>query len=222
MDRQEDKRTINAEVLQTRRKALGLSIEKLAEKADITARTIYRALDGEPLRLTTIRALARALDVTPETLMNGYDPPAVEPDRFSRRYTVHIHLKTPLRLLQNHPELYHAKKDILELISGAEYGIDIQDEGNGHAHLVLNMRDADILRLLAAMMDNNLRRLDITRIEIPDHSWMLRMLAITKVDGWPNPASPETWEERLNDRQMEFLQSRTPHCWFCARDPTAL
>lgn len=58
-----------------RRAELGLTLEEVAFRADVSVRSVYHVKDGtrEP-KLTTVNAVAKALRVTPQWLLFGDDP----------------------------------------------------------------------------------------------------------------------------------------------------
>ena len=64
---------VNPDELYRRRLAEGLSLPELAEKAGVCAFTIYRVAAGFPVRLGTLRKVARALRCDPLDLL----PPSV-------------------------------------------------------------------------------------------------------------------------------------------------
>ncbi len=59
------------------RELRALSMGELAELADLSVQTVYRAEHGWPVTPKTVRAVARALRTTPEELREAPDPARV-------------------------------------------------------------------------------------------------------------------------------------------------
>lgn len=86
-----------AKRIREERKSVGLSIEKLAEAADIGASFLaYIETEGRKPSLTTIAKLADALDIPVEKLFKGLPPrPSRGDERYIRQFAALIRPRTP-------------------------------------------------------------------------------------------------------------------------------
>ena len=64
-------RPLDADRLRQLRWRCGFTQEELAERAELTKRTIERAEAGNPVRASNLRRIAAALEVEPHTLLPG-------------------------------------------------------------------------------------------------------------------------------------------------------
>jgi transcriptional regulator with XRE-family HTH domain len=211
--------TVNREVLETRRKNMGLTSAALAEKAKVSLRTIVRARTGKPIRLDSAQLIANALEVSLHTLINGWDPP-VRPDA-APRHTVGMRLNVPHEEML-HPRRSHKTIRLLKRVIGTDAEMKFSRVTNGNkTNVELPLRDSDVLRLIAAMLDGDLDDIEIEELWIDDHSWIIQILALLEYHGKTDGRDAETWDELLNSGALEFLKIRTRDCLFCRLNTSA-
>ena len=98
--------------IERQRQARGWTLEDLANAADIDVKTVSRAVNGEMIYFSTARCLARALNVSCESLL--LQPPATKITRQSGRYTFSI---TTMGLVETPEQLALVSKIAGELVS---------------------------------------------------------------------------------------------------------
>lgn len=207
--------TISREILDQYRKNKGWTDLKLALEAELeNPKTIERGRAGEPILLKSARNIARALGIELELLINGVEPPIPEPDLTSKRFEVRLHLATPRSSMRD-PRVLHSKIALLQKVIAGIDPPQYKDMLDGSTILILQMLNADILRLLAAMMDGTLENLDVMQIFIPNHSWIIRMIAMLKWRGNPLEPDDEGWNEYINAGEWDVLRTKTSNCFFC-------
>jgi hypothetical protein len=150
-----------------------------------------------------------------------------------KRYDCSVYLEAPLGEMVE-LETQRNKAALLGKIIGATRPIIPHRAEEGSTILHLSLTDADILRLLAAMMDNDLEMLKITKVVIPDSSWLIIILALLNYNNkdlvnqlnlqplspqaQPHVIEPESLSELLSGHVLENdMMMKTPNCLICKR-----
>ncbi len=206
------------------RKERGWIDEDLAEKSGVSVRTISRARNGEAILLDSAKRIAGALGISLNILVHGrnygIDPPVVVEYKRHRRYSVILHLAIPFHEMMD-TDTQNEKMALLRKVIGGFSDIDIIMVQDGSTRLSLEMTEADILRLLAAMMDHDLDMLRVTKVSIPDHSWLIIIIALLHYDKGqlrPQDVDERTMSELLQSHTLEqALQLKTRECFICKK-----
>ncbi len=208
--------TISYVILEKYRRSKGFTDLALAEASGISTRAIERARHGDPIAISSAKRIAQALGISLDLLILGkeVDPPAVEPDLSARRFRVRIRLSTPPASLLERAQI-NRKVALIERIIGATDTAVFEGCEDGNTMLVLKMLDADILRLLAAMLDGILAELEVRKVHIPDHSWILDMIALLHWRGEPIQPDAEGWLGLMDAAEWDKLHTKTPCCFLC-------
>jgi transcriptional regulator with XRE-family HTH domain len=133
---------VRAAELDRLRQAQGLSLERLASKADIHVKTLKRILDGQEARLGTIHLLAEVLGVPCEQLR------ADIPQKQEPRITVKIELGIPMESFAGSAQGEFI--DLLKALLQSTDRINVLSVVQGSTIVTLEMSQADALRLALA------------------------------------------------------------------------
>lgn len=210
---------ISKGILDDRRKIKGWDDATLAANADVSVKTIERGRAGVPISIAAAASIARILDVALETLITGHDPRDNMPGREHRWYHVRMRLSKPVKAMQDQSARDKFVALLRTMIQSSD-DITMLKPDDKSTEIAINITDADILRLLACMMDGKLTYLDITTLCIPDHSWILKALALLEWSkGTLATVDSEAWGELLNVGAMNFLKIKSDTCFFCAAKP---
>jgi transcriptional regulator with XRE-family HTH domain len=210
----------------------GWTDEDLAKAADISARTIGRYRKAGRAPEDAVKSIANALGIPLNELSRGALPyirqPPNKPEK--RTHKVLIHINASIEKMDLVAKDTH--KALLRKVIGAT--TEIKDEGvtSGSCIFTLVMTEADILRLLAALMDNDLDMLQITKIDFGDCGWLITMIAVLQYNKvlsdkshaenriyqlWTlNRITGVEWDDLLQLRVLENgLGLKTDKCKFC-------
>jgi len=211
---------IDSEVLDIYRNKRELTDEQLASSCGISDRTVRRIREEGQGSWDTVKRLAGGLGIDVELLVNGIDPPVADsPPRIKRRFEVVIRMDVPFKQMDT--QMKAEKKALLGKVISGMSEIEILKVQDGSTILTLEMSEGDILRLLAAMMDHELDMLRITKIRIPDHSWIIIILALLNYDKeqlQPDRIEEAVLSELLNDRDLQYsMKLKTKDCLICKK-----
>jgi hypothetical protein len=194
----------------------------LAKKVGVTAKTIYEALKGIPIEKGTVHAIANVLGLSYQQLVEGVKEPAdgIYPPIAPPPDDTELRTETVVILNPNLPKFDLTRAiDAIKDMTGIKGDLKIQRIEPGSIRLICQMRHSDILRLIAAMMDTNLSLLGVEGMELANHWWMLRAIALVKVLATPVTPGDDEWAELLNEQAFKFTAHRTPACFFCREPP---
>ena len=211
---------IDPEVLDVYRNKRGFTDEQLADLCGITDRTIRRIREEGQGSWDSAKRLAGGLGIDLEVLISGIDPPAAAlPPTIKRRFEVVIHLDVPFKQMDT--QMKEEKKALLGKVICCLSEITILKVQDGSTILTLEMSEGDILRLLAAMVDRELDMLRISKIRIPDHSWIIIILALLNYDKeqlQPGRINVAVLSELLTDRDLQHsMKMKTKECLICKK-----
>lgn len=191
-----------------------LTQEALADKAEVSVRTINNLMAGKPVLLDTFGRVAKALDTSVDSLFEGYEPPAVQrrgaespPDHSEALSKQRIHIT--LNFGDNAPFNVESRKKFIENIIAqaieAEDQIVVIEIIKGSTIVELDMSEEDALRLVAAFTEARLDSIDVEAIRLPPTSGPLAaaLLQIIQPPGTPAHATAEP-------TTSEMTLTRTP------------
>ena len=208
---------VDKDKLITLKASMGWTDQVLAEQAGISAKTLERIWKGVPVSMPSIDAIARAFRVTCDKIIHfekpfatvfppGWGPAVQVPLKPGSRFTVKLTLAIPFEEFDRSERMLSFIEILKEiLISTGDVTIGGMERGS--TIVTLSMSAQDTLRLLAKMIDGKLASVNITRVDIPDESWLVRMIVSLKLLGSPVDPDEETWSELLNSREVEGVIS---------------
>jgi transcriptional regulator with XRE-family HTH domain len=226
--------TISVEVIKLYCRKLGIDRRQLLEQSKLEERTLRRVMRRGRGSQNTAEHIAGALGISVVELRMGIAPTVVpERPKLKSRYECSVHLDIPHAEMAD-LKVQHEKRALLEKVIGATSNIKPLRVEDGSTILHLFLTDADILRLLAAMMDNELEILRIKRVAIPDPSWLIIMLALLNYNNkelvrqlkltplsdqaQPQVIKPEALSLLLTNHVLEQdMRMKTRDCIMCKR-----
>ncbi len=212
--------SIDREVLDIYRNKKGFTDQDLADASGIDDRTIRRVRREGQGSMETANRIAGALGIEVEFLINGIAPHLIQPlPKTKRRYNAIIELDVPFKQMDTQAK--EEKKALLKKVIGGTSDIEILKVQDGSTILTVQMSEGDVLRLLAAMMDSELDMLRVKKIRIPDHSWLVMIIALLNYDNArlrPDQLNEETISELLTSRALEdAMKLKTRDCLICKK-----
>jgi transcriptional regulator with XRE-family HTH domain len=131
---------VRADELDRLRQARGLSLERLALKADIHVKTLKRILDGQEARLETIQLLANALDLPSCDQLRADMPQKQEP-----WITVKLELGISKKIFTDYTDTEFVQ--LLKAVLQSTSQINLVSVVEGSTIITLEMTERDAIRL---------------------------------------------------------------------------
>lgn len=162
MEIQAPSRTVRPDVEAVRRLRLakGWSVERLAEKAPCSVKTLRNIEKGASVYLSTLSRIATALAVDFATLMPDgkppSDPPPVAPEN---RLQVHITVSIPYAQFDESEQLCGLIDSLRRLLVGGGGDMRVLNVGDGSTVITLEVTRDDFLALHSAYSEGKLAEL---------------------------------------------------------------
>jgi transcriptional regulator with XRE-family HTH domain len=150
MEIQAKSRTVrpDAEAIKRLRLEKGWSVEKLADKAICSIKTVENVEKGSSVYLSTLSKIATALEVEYKTLLPGGESPA-EPPAAERRFEVQIKLSVPFGDFDE-TELVGLVQMLRRLLKGGD--IDVAGIEEGSVIVTLRLTEEEMKRLVSTFV----------------------------------------------------------------------
>ena len=211
----------NVDKLESLRIARGWSREALADKALVSTRTLDSLMAGENGVLSTFAKLAKALDTPVNSLLDGYESPAVQqrgpespPDASAILSTQPI---KGIKIWIGDSSTYtlDTPREVLAYLLGqsieAQQKIVVIEITKGSIIVELEMSEEDVLRLVAAFAEIRLDSIHVEAIRLPPTTGPLAagLLQIIRLpDTSPgeisDPVTPELTLTRTPTKSLPF------------------
>jgi transcriptional regulator with XRE-family HTH domain len=175
---------VNGEALRQLRRNAGMTIEELARKANVSARTINSYQAGKEAQISTLKLVAESLRVPFSSLLAE---PYIEPTpvESARRVNVHITLSIPYEEFDQSVQLSGLIAAIQSL-TNASRQISPIAVINGSTVVSLEMDEDDLPLLINAYAEQKLKPLGVTKLDLPN-SLALHAIAGLVSQGMANP-----------------------------------
>ncbi len=205
----------------------------LQKQSGLHEKTFKRIMTNGSGSADSIGRIAGALGISLQEIKTGVlqDDIPKPKRRFKERYACSLYLDIAYADMLK-PNAQRERADLLKRFIHATSPIEPVRVEDGSTILHLSIFDTDILRLLAAMMDNELDVLRITKVVIPNTSWLIIMLALLNynnrdlVKKWrltplspaaqPQLIQPEALSLLLGNHVLEHdMKMKTRDCFIC-------
>jgi transcriptional regulator with XRE-family HTH domain len=218
----------NIKKIESLRIPRGWSREKLASKAILSIRTLDSLMAGEDCALGTFVKLAKALDTTVDSLLDGYEPPATQPRGLETPANPSATLSTqPIKGIKiwfgdDSPYTLDTPPDVLAYLLGqsiaAQQKIVVIEITKGSIIVEVEMSEEDVLRLVAAFAETRLDAIHVEAVRVPATTGPLAAGLLQIIHGEEVVA-----DERLDPATEAMTLLRNPNAalGFSVQEPPA-